>query len=184
MLFKRRKPQSESEMILLAKKDIKYFSYLYDANYEKVFRFVFGRLGGNQSESVELVQVTFIKAMGALSKYEDRGFPFSTWLIRIAQNEINMFFRNLKKEFVVDICHDRLVGLQEELSFKEESDALLEKLMGKINSLPNDKRDLIELRFFSGLSFKEIADIYTITEANAKMKVYRILEKLKEEFKP
>ena len=38
--------------------------------------------------------------------------------------------------------------------------------------------DLIELRFFQEMSFKEIADIYSITEANAKMRVYRILEKL------
>jgi RNA polymerase sigma-70 factor (ECF subfamily) len=39
--------------------------------------------------------------------------------------------------------------------------------------------DLIELRFFQEMSFKEIAEIYNITEANAKMRVYRILEKLK-----
>jgi RNA polymerase sigma-70 factor, ECF subfamily len=36
------------------------------------------------------------------------------------------------------------------------------------------------LRFFQQLSFKEIAAIYGISEANAKMKIYRILEKMKE----
>jgi RNA polymerase sigma-70 factor, ECF subfamily len=40
--------------------------------------------------------------------------------------------------------------------------------------------DLIELRFFQQLSFKEIADIYGITEANAKMRIYRILEKMQQ----
>jgi RNA polymerase sigma-70 factor (ECF subfamily) len=34
------------------------------------------------------------------------------------------------------------------------------------------------LRFFQAMSFKEIAEIYDITEANAKMRTYRILEKL------
>jgi RNA polymerase sigma-70 factor (ECF subfamily) len=53
-----------------------------------------------------------------------------------------------------------------------------EKLMEMINNLGQEQLDLIELRFFQELSFKEIAEIYSITEANAKMKVYRILEKM------
>jgi RNA polymerase sigma-70 factor (ECF subfamily) len=53
-----------------------------------------------------------------------------------------------------------------------------EKLMLQLNGLPQESIDLIELRFFQELSFKEIADIYSITEANAKMRIYRILEKM------
>jgi RNA polymerase sigma-70 factor, ECF subfamily len=181
MLFKK-KPKTESEMILLAKKNPKYFSFLYEANFERVFRFVFKRMNGNADETAELVQLTLLKAMGAIGKYEDRGIPFSTWLIRIAQNEINQFFRRLKKEYVVDVSSDQLYFLADELDFSQkDTDDLLEKLLQKMNDLPDDKKDLIELRFFSGLSFKEIADIYEITEPNAKMRVYRILEKLKEE---
>ena len=50
--------------------------------------------------------------------------------------------------------------------------------MLQLNGLPQESIDLIELRFFQELSFKEIADIYSITEANAKMRIYRILEKM------
>jgi RNA polymerase sigma-70 factor (ECF subfamily) len=53
-----------------------------------------------------------------------------------------------------------------------------EKLISLLNEMEQEQMDLIELRFFQEMSFKEIADIYSITEANAKMRVYRILEKL------
>ena len=53
-----------------------------------------------------------------------------------------------------------------------------ERLIEAINGLKQEHQDLIELRFFQELSFKEIAEIYDITEANAKMRTYRILEKI------
>ena len=53
-----------------------------------------------------------------------------------------------------------------------------EQLVGLLNEMEQEYLDLIELRFFQELSFKEIADIYKISEPNAKMRVYRILEKL------
>jgi len=53
-----------------------------------------------------------------------------------------------------------------------------EKLIDLLNHMDQEQLDLIELRFFQEMSFKEIADIYAISEANAKMRVYRILEKL------
>ena len=63
-------------------------------------------------------------------------------------------------------------------TFDSSDDNPIEKLMEMINNLGQEQLDLIELRFFQELSFKEIAEIYSITEANAKMKVYRILEKM------
>ena len=53
-----------------------------------------------------------------------------------------------------------------------------ERLVTAINNLQQEQQDLIELRFFQEMSFKEIAEIYDITEANAKMRTYRILEKI------
>jgi RNA polymerase sigma-70 factor (ECF subfamily) len=182
MFRKNRVNLTEAELIQKAQSDSAYFEFLYEQYFEKVYRFVFKRLSGNEEISGELTQITFIKAMHALPNYEDRGFAFSSWLIRIAQNEINMYFRKLKKNFHVDVHENQLnqlsIELESEQTFSQEQQ---EKLVDLLNSLPEDKLDLIELRFFNGLSFKEIAEIYQITEANAKMKIYRIIEKLKEQ---
>lgn len=171
---------SETELIKLAKKDMRYFEALYERNFEFVFRFLFKRLSGNEDLASELTQKTFIKAMGAISKYEDRGYAFSTWLIRIAQNEANMFFRASKKIVLIEISGIEVKPLLNEVyessEFKDEHFELLIKML---NDLPDDQSDLIELRFLHEMSFKKIADIYNITEANAKMRVYRIIEKLR-----
>lgn len=173
---------TEAELIKRAKSDVFYFETLYNQNFEKVYRFVFKRLSGNDELSGELTQITFIKAMHALPKYEDRGYAFSSWLIRIAQNEINMYFRKLKKNYHVDVHENQLNQLNLELNAEDSfTSEQQEKLIILLNNLPEDKLDLIELRFFNGLSFKEIAAIYNITEASAKMKIYRIIEKLKEQ---
>lgn len=174
------KQLTEPEIIELAKKDQKYFGELYNTYFNRIFRFVFKRLGGNEEAACDLTQQTFIKAMANMNKYEDRGLPFSSWLFRIAQNEVSMFFRSQKNGYTVEIEDWRMKDLVTEggiLGYMTQEDQ--EKLIGLLNEMEQEHLDLIELRFFQELSFKEIAEIYNITEPNAKMRVYRILEKLK-----
>lgn len=173
----------EAQQILLAKSDARYFGPLYEKYFEIIFRFIFKRLGGNDAESGDLCQQTFIKAMANIDKYEDRGLNFVSWLYRIAQNEVNMFFRKQNHTYKVEIEERKFVGIIEEAGItgymtQEEQ----EQLMTLLNSMEQEHLDIIELRFFQELSFKEIADIYSITEANAKMRVYRILEKLQKQW--
>lgn len=170
---------NEAELIEKAKKDVKFFGLLYEHYFDQIFKFVFMRVGGQEDLAGDLTQQSFIKAMANIQKYEDRGFAFSSWLYRIAQNEVNMHFRKSQKNHSVPVDEGRVKDLADDAqlpSYMSMDDQ--EKLIGMINELESDHQDLIELRFFQQLSFKEIADIYNITEANAKMRVYRILEKI------
>ena len=116
MKFKRNiKNLSESEIIELAKKESYYFGILYDVYFEQIFRFVFSRLGGNESIAGDVTQETFLKAMANIQKYEDRGFPFSSWLYRIAQNEVSMYFRKSKKDNFVPVEIEKLNDLKDEI---------------------------------------------------------------------
>jgi RNA polymerase sigma-70 factor (ECF subfamily) len=169
----------DTELIAKALKDRKYFGKLYEKYFKQIFRFIFNRLGGNEAETSDLTQLTFMKAMLKLSTYEDRGFPFSSWLYRIAHNEVNQFFRKQKGKYTVEINERTFGNLCSEVSeSKHMSTEEQEKLVSALNRLPQEQLDLIELRFFQEFSFKEIAEIYSITEASAKMRVYRILDKL------
>jgi RNA polymerase sigma-70 factor (ECF subfamily) len=90
-----------------------------------------------------------------------------------------MFFRNAKKAYTVDIDEGKFKDLCDEANLgRYMSTEDQEQLVELLNGMEQEQLDLIELRFFQEMSFKEIADIYSITEANAKMRVYRILEKL------
>ena len=170
---------TESEVIALAKKQSRYFGVLYDRYFDQIFRFVFKKLGGQEDLAGDLTQQTFMKAMANIEKYEDRGLPFSSWLYRIAQNEVLMYFRKSKKNFEVAIDENRVMDLAGEANISNSmSIDDQERLMEMLNDLKEDQIELIELRFFQEMSFKEIADIYNITEANAKMRTYRILERI------
>jgi len=179
------KQLSESEVIALAKEDQFHFGVLYDQYFDQIFRFVFKRLGGNEDVAGDVTQQTFLKAMANLEKYEDRGLPFSSWLYRIAQNEVSMYFRKKKKNFAVPIDENRVLEVATEASLSNEymTTEQQEKLIEMLNGLESDHLDLIELRFFQELSFKQIAEIYKISEANAKMRTYRILERINKQWK-
>lgn len=170
---------TEAEIIASAKKDSQYFGVLYDKYFDQIFRFVFKRLGGNEDVAGDVTQQTFMKAMANLNKYEDRGFPFSSWLYRIAQNEVNMYFRKSKKEASVPIDENRLKDVATEANIERYmSEDEQQLLIDILNEIDEEDKNLIEVRFFQELSFKEIAVIYNISEANAKMRTYRILEKI------
>lgn len=182
-LRKRTHNLTEGEIIELAKKDSNYFGILYDRYFEAIFRFCFKRLGGAEDESGDVAQMVFMKAMANLEKYEDRGLPFSSWLYRIAQNEVNMFFRKQSKQYNVAIDENRIADVAQEAniqSYMSMDDQ--EKLIELLNDLDEEHKDLIELRFFQEMSFKQIAEIYKISEANAKMRLYRILEKIQQKW--
>jgi RNA polymerase sigma-70 factor, ECF subfamily len=184
LFFKQSKYKSDkltdAEMIALSKKHHKHFGLIYECYFDVIFRFVFKRLGGDEENASDITQQTFIKAMIALPKYEERGYALSTWLYRIAQNEVNQFFRQQTKNHSVAIEEHHILSIITEIELDDFTENKQEQIISLLNKLNPEHLDLIELRFFQQLSFKEIAAIYGISEANAKMKIYRILEKMKE----
>jgi len=171
--------QEDLKLIAAAKKDARAFAGLYDKYFERIFIFIFKRV---QDEAIagDVCQDAMLKAMHNIHKYEDRGFPFSAWLYRIASNEVNLFFRSQKKMVTVEVedKHVKEVMMEIKIGDTEEiSDQ--DKLMMMLSNLKPEQAEIIELRFFMQYSFKEIADFYGITEANAKMRLYRILDKIK-----
>lgn len=172
--------KKELSLIEAAKKDPAFFAPLYDAYYKPVFLFVYNRLR-NKQDAADVTAQVFLKAMLNLGKYEHRGFPFSSWLYRIAFNEMNLLYREGKKYSDVEISERDALKLMEEISEKY-SDESVELLLAILSEMETEQQDMIELRFFRKLSFREIGDMYGITEDNAKIKVYRIVDKLKSLF--
>jgi RNA polymerase sigma-70 factor (ECF subfamily) len=167
------------KLVKLAKGDKRAFSLLYEKYFEKIFLFIFKRVQ-DEAASGDICQETMLKAMFNIDKYEDRGVPFSAWIYRIASNEVNLYFRKSAKVKTVEIQEKHVKEILIEISVHDLSDEEeQERLIKALNSLEPEQSEIIDLRFFMGYSFKEIAEFYGITEPNAKMRVYRILERLK-----
>jgi RNA polymerase sigma-70 factor (ECF subfamily) len=167
----------EDACIRLAKRDALQFAPLYNKYHEAVFRFIYARMD-DKDAAADLTSQVFLKALLKLNKYEYRGLPFSAWLFRIAINELNMFFRKAKAERCIIADTSSLQAVEEEIR-NDGLDIHHEKMLESLGSLPEDELLLIEMRFFEKRPFKEIGEILSITENNAKVKTYRILDKLK-----
>lgn len=169
--------KQEEEYINAAKKDPKNFEPLYKKYFEAIFRFVYQRLDDKNAAN-DITQQTFINALVNIKKYENRGLPFASWLYRIALNELNKWFRTQKTSRTINIETAGVESLFEEIEEQpyQEYNIKLKKILTELE--PNNLL-LIEMRFFEKRSFKEMGNILNITENNAKVRLYRLLDKIK-----
>lgn len=172
---------NEQVVVEAAKKDPARFGPLYDKYFEQIFRFIYQRVD-DKEHAFDATQQTFLKALNNLHKYEFRGVPFASWLYRIASSEVNNLFRAEKAQRTVNIESVSVYHIIEEIQ-ESKIDAYHDKIVGIISELPEEELQLIEMRFFEKRAFKEIGEILNMTENNAKVKTYRILDKLKKMIK-
>jgi len=131
----------------------------------------------------ELCQETFIK-------YLERKEPFPReeearfWVFRVAKNlalnhvkrmgrEQNAFGRNY---------HEPVIPQEsgEDAYMKKES---IRQVLEALNRLPKNLREVLVLKEYGDLNYREIASILLISEANVKVRVYRARERLAQYFK-
>ncbi|MEM9895091.1 MAG: sigma-70 family RNA polymerase sigma factor [Bacteroidota bacterium] len=167
---------TEEELIKQARKDPSRFEPVYNKYFEEIFHFINKRTN-NQDITFDITQQVFFNALNSIGTYKHKGYPFSSFLYKIAINECNKYFRDRTKVRYISIASDSIEVLSEEVDFDEGlKEALLEKALGK---LKNQEVILIELRFFEKRSFREIASILEIKETNAKVRLHRIIKKMK-----
>lgn len=168
---------NEQVLVDEAKKDPARFQALYNKYYERIYLFVWQRMD-DKEVAHDVTSQVFLKAMLNLHKYEFKGVPFASWLYRIAKSEVYTVFRQQQAQRTVNIETGSLRDMAEELE-EDKYGPYLEILKEAVTELEEEDMQFIEMRFFEKRAFKEIADIFGITENNAKVKTYRILEKLK-----
>jgi RNA polymerase sigma factor (sigma-70 family) len=119
----------------------------------------------NQSLAEDIFQDTFIKVIKSLKegKYKDNG-KFVSWVIRIAHNLTIDHFRRekqintyLNEDYEADIFNSRKLAENTIEDIMVENQIIKEVRL-LIDELPEDQKQVILLRHYGGLSFKEIAD--------------------------
>ncbi len=170
--------KEELQIIEAAKKDPRRFSPIYEAYYKAIFLYVYKRVDEEEA-TADITSQVFLKAIANLPKYQFRGVPFSAWLYRIATNEVNQFFRRTKKTRAINIETPGVERLMEEMDEPVDNTANIKVLISCLNHLKEHEVQLMEMRFFEKMSFKEISEILNITENNAKVRAYRVVEKLR-----
>ena len=185
------KSHSDEELVkLYVQGNNEAFDALLSRYNTKVYNYIYGFVH-NEALAEDLFQETFIKAIITLKQggYSESG-KFSSWLMRIAHNKVFDVFRLEKHdntvsndEYDVDLYDysQLLVGNVED---NIVADQTIDELNYLITLLNEDQREIIKMRYYQELSFKEISDItgVSINTALGRMR-YAILNlrKLAEE---
>ncbi len=173
----RQQLDEEVVQIKAAIADPQAFGVLYDKYYLRIFRYIFQRVE-DEDTAADVTSVVFSKALFSLSKYQFRGVPFSAWLFRVAQNELNQLFRKNKVQKVVNIPLENLAQIAEDAG-EENLEERIESLKNAMKNLSEDELELIEQRYFENRSYKEMSEILDMEENNARVKTFRVIQKLK-----
>jgi RNA polymerase sigma-70 factor (ECF subfamily) len=159
--------------------DIEAFGVLYDRYVSRIYNYIYYRTG-NTHDTEDLTSRVFTRAMKHITNYQDRGVPFSAWLYRIAHNLVANWHRDNSRRQVVAIDETYKTTSDVELPESalmrtEEESVLLEVLQ----QLPEDRQQLIILKFVENLSNAEIGRIMDRTEGAIKSLYHRTLLSLR-----
>ncbi len=168
---------AEWQQVRAAQADPAKFRPLYERYFETIFHFIYNRTL-DESLSADLCSTVFLKALQQLHKYTFKGVPFSAWLYRIAANEVAQHYRRTTKRRVIALETHHLHQLIEPGAARDK-EPIIQALIQAFEEMRPQDVELIEMRFFEERPFKEIADILGITESNAKMRTYRVLERMR-----
>jgi RNA polymerase sigma-70 factor (ECF subfamily) len=171
---------SENDSVEAAKKDPKQFEALYKKYYEQIFRYIHQRMDDKEM-AFDITSQVFLKAMINLPKYKYKGVPFSSWLYRIAMSEVYQSFKDKKSTRTVNVDTSNVEDIIDEVE-QDNTGEMRQALVEVIGDLPEIELQIIEMRYFEKRSYREIGDILGMTENNAKVRAYRIVEKLKKSF--
>lgn len=150
---------------------------LYEEYYGKVARYVFVRIG-DRHEAEDLASEVFLKALESLKTYQDRGLPMQAWLFRIAHNLVVDHFRKSSRQKVVTLENTELTDQSDPVE-AAETNLEIARVNQAMQSLSEDQREVIRLRFFGGLSSKEVSQVLNKSDGAVREMQRASLEKLR-----
>lgn len=162
----------ERSLIEASQRDPRRFAELYDANFDRVYAYVIARVH-DRAEAEDVTSEVFHHALANLARFEWRGVPFSAWLYRMATNAIADRAKRAGRECPLDEDEPAAGADFEEIE-------LSAKVFRMVKDLPSEQSKVIEMRFASGASVREIAKHLGRSEGAVKQLQYRGLQTLRD----
>lgn len=154
------------------------FGLLYDHYQPKIYRFVFVKTS-RREEAEDLTHQVFLQAWQHIDGYEEQGFPFSSWLYRIARNAVIDYYRTKKEAVSLEEVDPEFFAHIEKGFTQAEINLELRRVVHALRELKAEHQDVIVMRFIEELSLKEVAHTLGKSEGAVKLIQHRALRELK-----
>jgi RNA polymerase sigma-70 factor (ECF subfamily) len=168
-------------MVAVARGELAGMSEIYERRHRALFRFFF-RLIGRQAPAEDLTHEVFLRMIRYRHTYQS-GDLFESWMYRIARN---VFTDHTKKHRLETPALEGQMELVEsgrptpfDSAVKQQDLALLHRAL---RELPDEKRELIVLSRFQGLSYEQIGKITGCETGTVKVRVFRAMKEMGQVF--
>lgn len=174
----------EMQLVKSAQQNLHSFARIYEKYFDKIYKFFHYRIR-IQTDSEDLTSQTFEKAIKNLHSFNDQGFPFSTWLFRIAHNTLIDYFRE-KGRHQNDCLHELLPSQEPSVELDHsliDNQNAIEKVKEIISTLPQLHQEIWNLKLNADMSNKDIAETLNINQNHVNVTMHRSLQVIKNKLK-
>jgi RNA polymerase sigma-70 factor (ECF subfamily) len=171
----------EEALELAAGGDVEAFGWLYERYVNRIYSYIYYRTG-NLHDAEDLTARVFFRASSHIKDYTNQGVPFSAWLYRIAHNLVANWHRDISRHPEVALEDNESVphrGDLPEAALVHNQE--MEALLAVIRRMPEERQQLIVLKFVEHLSNAEVGQIMGRSEGAIKSLYHRTLLALRDE---
>ena len=150
------------------------FGKLYQKYLDKLYRYVYFRVGQDESMAEDIVHNVFLKAWANIKSFG--GGSFQAWVYTIARNTIVDHYRTSRptielSETIIDDAQIPEEHIGKRMQF--------EKIRKAFSYLTSEQQEVVTMRFINDMSHKEIAFVLGKKEDAVRALQYRALKELK-----
>lgn len=153
------------------------FGELYDKYVKSIYKFIYFKTHHKETAE-DLTSKTFMKAFENIKTYQAEKASFSVWLYKVARNTVIDHYRTKK----FDVNLDDIWNLSDKKNIVIDTDARMkmEQVREYMQELSAVQREIIMMRVWQGMNYKEIAEVTGKSEANCRMTYLRGIKILKD----
>lgn len=159
----------------------RHFAHFYHQHVERIYKFVYYRVGGNKELAQDLTQDVFLKAFEAFDRY-DPAVSQVSWIYTIARNHIiNQHAKTRPNVTLEDVEGTMMAAEDARERFADRHDH--QKLLAALGTLPPEDARLVRMKYLEGWSFDDLAEIFEKKSGALRVQAGRALKKLKQSLK-
>jgi RNA polymerase sigma-70 factor (ECF subfamily) len=163
--------------------DAEAFTYIVDRYKVQIYNLMY-RYSNTKEDAADMTQEVFCRAFERLNQYQKRNYFFS-WLYTLALNYAKDWTKKKNNrtrtlaQFSAEAGNNEAKPAHSFLEANQE----VGSLTAALETLPDDRREMVLLRYRHECSIKELAEIFYLSESAVKMRLHRALEDLRSKLK-
>ncbi len=156
--------------------DIQAFWQIYEKYIDQIYKFVYFKVSSKEIAE-DIVSETFIKCLNTLERFTPKfESALKSWIYTIAYNCVKDYYKSKKEEVNIDDVFN--LSIEEDFWEHIDNKQKLQEVIEFLKTLKEDQREVLIMRIWNDLSYKEISEITWKSENNCKKIVSRVLKNI------